>query len=142
MTATKEVREAVGSIQSGVDNAQGSVVQAVESISGARELVESTGGFFDALNDLIASSAGQSSEIAASVQEQNAAGEEIRRLMADTSRIAQTTAEGMNISGRSLNELTQLSAKLRQLITQLGSAVPTQRPGENEPADEDALDDA
>ncbi len=116
MDATKEVGNAVTTIQ---DNAR----ENIEAVEAAAEgIVESTnsatesGKFMEEIVDIVEDTAGQVASIATASEEQSAASEEINRALGDVTEVASETAEGMEESARALGEISSLVEELDTII--------------------------
>ncbi|EFI34860.1 methyl-accepting chemotaxis sensory transducer [Desulfonatronospira thiodismutans ASO3-1] len=119
MKATKEVGEAISSIQSGADeNIQGmdKVAQLVDESTG---LANNSG---EALKEIVAlaeQAADQVRSIATASEEQSSASEEVNRSMEEISRISQETADVMQQSAQAISDLAQQAQELSELVNRL-----------------------
>ncbi|PIE69543.1 MAG: chemotaxis protein [Deltaproteobacteria bacterium] len=119
MTATKEVGDAVASIQKGADGAITSMGEGAKLVSQSTELAGQAG---DALQDILGivdNTADQVRAIAAASEEQSATSEEIARNTDGVTQIASQTSEAMEHASQALADLTQLTKDMIHLIQQL-----------------------
>jgi methyl-accepting chemotaxis protein len=119
MTATKEVSDAVQSIQSGAERNRQGVDQAAAAVQQATELVNSSGDSLALIVTRVQEAADQVRSIATASEEQSAASEEITRSVEDVSRLTAETSQGMAEAARSLEDLARLAAELKALVDRL-----------------------
>ncbi len=119
MSATKEVGEAVESIQSqaqrNIEAVEAAAEDIVESAGAARE----SGSFMEEIVGIVEESARQVESIAAASEEQSAASEEINRAVDEVDRIATQTADDMIQAARSVDALSALAESLRVVIHEM-----------------------
>ncbi len=119
MTATKEVSDAVASIQSGAERNRQGVDQAAEAVQQATGLVNSSGDSLARIVTRVQEAADQVRSIATASEEQSAASEEITRSVEDVNRLTAETAQGMAEASRSIEDLVRLAAELKALVDRL-----------------------
>ena len=119
MTATKEVSDAVQSIQAGAERNRQGVDQAAEAVQQATELVNSSGDSLARIVTRVQEAADQVRSIATASEEQSAASEEITRSVEDVNRLTAETAQGMAEASRSIEDLVRLAAELKALVDHL-----------------------
>jgi methyl-accepting chemotaxis protein len=121
MTATKEVGEAVGGIQTGAATNVANVKRTVEVIEQATSRAAQSGealGEIVALADAVAS---QIHSIATASEQQSATSEEINRSIEDINRISLESSDGMHQSALAVGELANQSGVLTGLIEDMRS---------------------
>ncbi|MEW5774845.1 MAG: bacteriohemerythrin, partial [Thermodesulfobacteriota bacterium] len=116
MTATKEVGDAIGNIQSHARENVAAVEAAAQDIVASTEAANESGRFMEEIVRIVDETAGQVQSIAAASEEQSAASEEINRAVAEVTRVASETAEGMSRSAQALMEATSLVEELDSMI--------------------------
>ncbi len=116
MHATKEVGEAVQSIQSQARENIAAVESAAAGIEESTEAAAGSGRFMDEIVGIVEATASQVESIATASEEQSATSEEINRAVEEVNRIAQETAEGMETANAALSALTALAAELDEVI--------------------------
>ncbi|WP_028575010.1 methyl-accepting chemotaxis protein [Desulfonatronovibrio hydrogenovorans] len=122
MAATREVEEAISSIQDGArTNIQG-MDQAVAAVEKATDLASSSGRALEKIVDLIEDAAQQVRSIATATEEQSAASEQVEKSIEDIRRIAEDGAKVMERSARAIGDLTRQSQELQDLIRELKKA--------------------
>ncbi|QGY39791.1 DUF3365 domain-containing protein [Pseudodesulfovibrio cashew] len=119
MDATKEVGNAIQSIQDGAEANIRSVDTAAEAVDRATEMANQSGESLGQIVHFADATSGQVQSIATAAEEQSAASEEINRAVEDINLIASETAEGMNQSAEAITELARLSNELRLLINEM-----------------------
>ncbi|WP_243358459.1 methyl-accepting chemotaxis protein [Fundidesulfovibrio terrae] len=121
MTATKEVGDAIGGIQTGTRRNIDNVDQAAVKIDEATALAGESGEALREIVALVETTADQVRSIAAASEEQSAASEEINRSIEEISRISTETSEGMRQSATAVAELADQSQVLKGLIEEMQS---------------------
>jgi len=119
MDATKEVGQAVGTIQEQARNNIRAVETSVEDIVRSNEAASESGSFMGEIVDIVGETAGMVDSIAAASEEQSAASEEINRAVADVTQVANETAEGMALAARSLEEMAAMAEELDTVISEM-----------------------
>ncbi len=119
MTATKEVGQAVISIQQSVAGNIGSMDKAAAAVSEATTLAGKSGQVLREILALAEESAHEVAGIAAAAEEQSAAAEEINRAMAEVSQVVESTSTGMQESSMAVHALADLSGDMEQIIGRL-----------------------
>jgi methyl-accepting chemotaxis protein len=122
MTATKEVGQAVVSIQQSVAGNIENVDKAAAAVTEATGLAEKSGGVLREILDLAEASAREVAGIAAAAEQQSAAAEEINRAMNEVSDVVETTSTGMHESAQAVHALADLSGDMDQIIEKLRRA--------------------
>ncbi len=116
MAATKEVGQAIGSIQAGVHEN----VDASESAAAAvNHSAERAGHSGDALREILVladATADEVRAIATAAEQQSATSEEINRSVDEINGIAQETSTVMNEAARAVSHVARLASELKQLI--------------------------
>jgi methyl-accepting chemotaxis protein len=123
MTATKQVGEAILSVQRCTQTNIANVEAAVKAISHATELAGRSGMALDDIVRLVETASGQVQSIAAAAEEQSAASEEINRAVDEVNAVASETSKAMGEASKSVNELSRQASDLRELIRSLKSDV-------------------
>ena len=119
MTATKEVGQAVVSIQQSVSGNIVSVDRAGQAVAEATELAGRSGEVLREILALAEASAREVAGIAAASEQQSAAAEEINRAMNEVSEVVETTSNGMHESAQAVHALADLSGDMDQIIVKL-----------------------
>ncbi len=119
MTATKEVGEAINSIQHGTGENIKGMDNAVQAVENATELAYSSGEALNKIVRLIGDAADQVRSIATATEEQSAASEEVGKSIEDIKNIAIQGAEVMEQSKNSINDLSSQAQELNELIKEL-----------------------
>jgi len=122
MTATKEVGQAVVSIQQSVAGNIENVDKAAVAVTEATGLAEKSGGVLREILELAEASAREVAGIAAAAEQQSAAAEQINRAMNEVSAVVETTSAGMHESAEAVHALADLSGDMDQIIDKLRNA--------------------
>ncbi|MFP5259641.1 MAG: methyl-accepting chemotaxis protein [Acidobacteriota bacterium] len=122
MTATKEVGQAVVSIQQSVSGNIKNVDKAGQAVAEATDLAGKSGEVLREILQLAEESAREVAGIAAAAEEQSASAEEINRAMNEVSGVVETTSNGMHESAQAVHALADLSGDMEQIIGKLRSA--------------------
>ncbi len=122
MTATKEVGQAVVSIQQSVAGNIQNVDKAAQAVTEATALAEKSGGVLREILGLAETSAREVAGIAAAAEQQSAAAEEINRAMNEVSEVVESTSAGMHESAQAVHALADLSGDMDQIIDKLRQA--------------------
>ncbi|MHC1711946.1 MAG: methyl-accepting chemotaxis protein [Solidesulfovibrio sp.] len=122
MTATKEVGQAIVSIQQSVAGNIGNVDKAAVAVAEATELAGKSGGVLREILTLAETSAREVAGIAAASEQQSAAVEEINRAMNEVSEVVEATSSGMQESAQAVHALADLSGDMEQIIDKLRKA--------------------
>lgn len=119
MNATKEVDQAIQSIQSGAkENIEG-MDKASQAVNEATKLSQKSGEALQGIVSHVEQAADQVRAIATATEEQSTASEEINKSIENVSQIALETADVMNQSAQAINEMAQQATKLQSLIDEL-----------------------
>lgn len=119
MNATKEVDQAIQSIQSGAkENIEG-MDKASKAVREATKLAQESGEALQGIVSHVEQAADQVRAIATATEEQSSASEEINRSVEDINRIASETADVMTQSAQAIGELAQQATELQGLISEL-----------------------
>ena len=121
MVATKEVGDAIRSIQEGARKNIGNVEQAAVAIDGATELARQAGESLQGIVSLVETTSEQVRSIATAAEQQSATSEEINRSIEAVSRISSETAGAMGQSARAVSELAEQAQALKGLIADMKS---------------------
>jgi methyl-accepting chemotaxis protein len=119
MTATKEVGESVGAIQTGAKKSMAGVDKAVTRIDQTTDLVNKSGEALAAIVALVDLSSDQVHAIATAAEEQSATTEEISRSIEQINVISGKTSQVMNEAARAVSELAEQAHILQDLIVDL-----------------------
>ena len=128
MTATSEVAQAIGAIQTGTRKNIDNMDVAAERITTATTQANASGAVLDAIVNFVDQTTDQVRSIATASEEQSAASEEINRSLGDISRIAGETTSAMEHSAQAVDKLTRQAQVLEELIARM-----QQERRENEP---------
>ena len=119
MTATKEVGEAIGSIQNGTRTNMESVDRTVRRIEEATDLASKSGEALKDIVSLVEETSDQVRSIATASEEQSAASEEINKSIEDISRISSQTSQAMAQSALAVTDLARQTQELQALTNML-----------------------
>lgn len=119
MQATKEVDQAVGSIQTGTRKNIEGINGVATVVSTTTDLAGQSGKNLEAIVGIVDSTADQVRTIATASEEQSAASEQISRSTDEVNRIAAETSEAMHEANTAVQELAGLTEQLGELIEQL-----------------------
>ncbi|MFH1914445.1 MAG: methyl-accepting chemotaxis protein [Pseudomonadota bacterium] len=115
MTATKEVDEAIRAIQQGTRENVTAVGQSEAAVERATQLVNESGAALEAIRALVDSSADQVRAIATAAEEQSATSDEISNSVSEVSRVAESTAHGMERARDEVRRMAGLADELRTI---------------------------
>jgi methyl-accepting chemotaxis protein len=119
MSATQEVGNAIGAIQSSASKSIHSMEQTAKMVDKSTELTgEARQSLSNILGD-VAQTADQVRAIATASEEQSAATEQISRSAEEINMVAMETADAMEQSAIAITELARLSDKLRVLVDEM-----------------------
>ncbi|MBZ2173016.1 methyl-accepting chemotaxis protein [Nitratidesulfovibrio sp. SRB-5] len=121
MAATKEVGEAIGSIQQGARKNLENVEHSVVTIEQATNLANQSGVALKEIVAMVESAADQVRSIAAASEQQSAASDEITKSIEDINIISGETASAMTQSAQAVGELASQAQTLRTLIEKMKS---------------------
>lgn len=121
MTATKEVDEAVRSIQAGTRTNVENVERAVQTIDDATARARQAQESLVEIVRLVDRATDQVRSIATASEQQASASEEITRSVDDVRRISHETSEAMRESAQAVLELANQAGVLRTLVEELKS---------------------
>uniref|UniRef100_I2Q086 Hemerythrin-like metal-binding domain-containing protein n=1 Tax=Desulfovibrio sp. U5L TaxID=596152 RepID=I2Q086_9BACT len=128
MAATKEVGDAVVSIQGQARENIAAVESAASGIEESTRAAADSGRFMDEIVGIVDVTASQVESIATASEEQSATSEEINRAVEEVNRIANETADGMEVATAALAALSALSGELDEVIRQMtGDTTATRR---------------
>lgn len=119
MTATKEVGEAIDSIQESSRASMKTMEETSDMVDSTTLLVGEAGSSLSSILEIIEEVAEQVRSIATAAEEQSAASEEINRSTSEINRIADENHHAMEQSTQAMQELAELSEMLNGLIEDL-----------------------
>ncbi|WP_457571651.1 methyl-accepting chemotaxis protein [Desulfovulcanus sp.] len=119
MGATREVGEAISSIQTAAKQNIESMDVASKAVEEATELAGESGEALKKIVDLSIENSNQIQSIATASEEQSATSEEISRSVEEVNRIVGETAEAMIQSSQAVQELARMASELREVIKEL-----------------------
>ncbi|MFN2266765.1 MAG: methyl-accepting chemotaxis protein [Desulfonatronovibrio sp.] len=122
MNATKEVDQAIQSIQSGAKENIDGMDKASKAVREATKLAQKSGEALQGIVSNVEQAADQVRAIATATEEQSSASEQINRSVEDINRIASETADVMTQSAQAIGELAQQATELQGLIVELKRA--------------------
>ncbi|QAZ68141.1 bacteriohemerythrin [Solidesulfovibrio carbinolicus] len=128
MTATKEVGDAVVSIQGQARENIAAVESAASGIEDSTRAAADSGRFMDAIVGIVDATATQVESIATASEEQSATSEEINRAVEEVNGIARDTAEDAAAASQALHALTELANDLDAAIRQMTGETGASRP--------------
>ncbi|WP_432737703.1 Cache 3/Cache 2 fusion domain-containing protein [Maridesulfovibrio sp. FT414] len=121
MDATKEVGQAIASIQNSTKVNITATEHAVEAIVESTDLVARSGKALDEIVHMVEVSADQIHGIATAAEEQSATSEQISRATEEINVISAESAETTTQSAMAINEVAKLAAKIKELISNMQS---------------------
>lgn len=119
MKATREVGQAVSSIQDGANSNIQGMDQASALIEEANSLANRSGEALEDIVRRVQKATEQVQAIATATEEQSAASEEVNRNIEEVNRISRETSEVMTQSSESVAELSRQAQELKDLVQQL-----------------------
>ncbi|GAB6036549.1 methyl-accepting chemotaxis protein [Fundidesulfovibrio butyratiphilus] len=121
MAATKEVGDAIESIQTGTQKNIQNVEKAVSKIEESTDLANSSGEALHQIVALVDLTTDQVRAIATASEEQSAASEEINRSLEEVNRISGETSQAMHNAAESVHELADQAKVLDEMIESMKS---------------------
>ncbi|MFW5488765.1 MAG: methyl-accepting chemotaxis protein [Desulfovibrio sp.] len=119
MQATKEVGEAITSIQQATaTNVQG-MREAENAVQESTDLASEAGQALHSIVRIVDTTADQVRNIATASEEQSAASEEISRNVEEINRISNETADAMGQSAQAITELAALASQLGGMVSDM-----------------------
>ncbi|QJB56873.1 methyl-accepting chemotaxis protein [Pseudodesulfovibrio sp. zrk46] len=120
MDATKNVAEAIESIQQVARHNIESMDAAALSVTQATEFAGKSGDALQAIVQLVEGTTGQVRSIATAAEEQSAASEHVMSSVSEVSVISDQTADGMRESTNAIRTLADLAQRLEDLARKAG----------------------
>ncbi len=120
-TATKEVEQTISAIQSGTQKNIENVETAVKTIESANSQAAMSGQALEEIVQLVQSTSDQIQSIATASEQQSATSEEINRSLENVATISSHTAQAMQQSIEAVDQLTQQTTVLRNMIAEMQS---------------------
>ena len=119
MSATREVGDAIRSVQDVTKTNMEGVDRSTKTIEEAADLAQSSGKALDEIVHLVETASDQVQTIAAAAEEQSAASEEINRGIEEVNSVSLDTVEAMRQSTQAIDELSRQAQELSRLINEL-----------------------
>jgi methyl-accepting chemotaxis protein len=119
MDATNEVGSNIQSIQTATDTNLHNVNSAVQSVTEATELANSSGQALSQIVSMSTDSSDLVGGIATAAEEQSATSEQINRAVEEVNRIVSDSAEGMVQSAAAVQDLAEMALELREVLSRL-----------------------
>ena len=119
MTATKEVGEAIASIQQSTHHNVANVDRSVQLIESATRLANQSGEALQAILGLVDATSDQVRSIATAAEEQSATSEEINRSIEDVNVVSAETSRNMQEAARAVADLAYQAGEMKKLIGEL-----------------------
>ncbi len=116
MEATKEVAQAIGSIQTGVAENVAATENATEAVNQSAEMAGRSGESLREILILADKTADEVRAIATAAEQQSATSEEINRSVDEINGIAADTSQTMNEAAQAVNHVARLASELKELI--------------------------
>jgi methyl-accepting chemotaxis protein len=116
MTATREVGEAIGNIQRGTRTNVAQVEEAAHKIELTTTLAGGSGEALLRIVDMVQETTQRVRGIAKAVELQSAASGRVDAAVEEINDIALRTAAGMDVATRDVEELRELSERLRGIV--------------------------
>ena len=119
MAATKEVGEAIASIQGDVAKNIEDTDRASQAVEKSTELAANSGKALQEIVHIAEANADQVRAIATAAEEQSASSEQITRAVEEINRISAETSEGMQQAAHAIAELAEQAQKLKNLVQEM-----------------------
>ena len=119
MTATQEVGASISAIQHSARANINEVGTAVNNITDATDLANSSGEALKEIVNLAAANSSVVASIATAAEEQSATSEEINRAIDEINRIVAETTDGMVQSSAAVQDLSRMAQELRRVMESL-----------------------
>jgi methyl-accepting chemotaxis protein len=119
MQATKDVEDAVRTIQDGTRESRISMDEANEVVGRSTDLARNAGEALGEIVEIVETCADQVRGIAGAAEEQSAVSEEISTSVQDVNDISRETAESMTQSAEAIADLARQAAQLDGIIREL-----------------------
>ncbi|WP_045217090.1 methyl-accepting chemotaxis protein [Desulfonatronovibrio magnus] len=119
MNATKEVSQAISSIQDGTKTNIQAMEDAVLVVQEATELARKSGKALEEIVSLVSAAADDVRSIATATEEQSASSDQITISLEEISRLSSDTAKVMDNSDQALKELLMQVQKLQDLVKEM-----------------------
>jgi methyl-accepting chemotaxis protein len=119
MAATKEVGEAIASIQEDTRKNIEDTDRASQAVEQSTELAANSGQALKEIVHIAETNADQVRAIATAAEEQSASSEEITRAVEEINRISAETSEGMHQAAQAIAELAEQAQKLKNLVQEM-----------------------
>ena len=120
MTATKDVADAIESIQQVARQNIEGMDSAAQAVGEATDLAGQSGEALQAIVNLVEGAAQQVSSIAAASEEQSAGSEEVVRSVSEVNDISDQVAHGIQESAVAIQALSDLAQRLEKLAAKAG----------------------
>ncbi|OEU67993.1 MAG: chemotaxis protein [Desulfovibrio sp. S3730MH75] len=121
MDATKQVGEAISSIQNSTRTNITATDKAVEEIVESADLVAKSGKALDEIVHMVETSADQIHGIATAAEQQSATSEEINRATEEINQISAESAQATEQSAEAIEEVANLASQIKNLIRNMQS---------------------
>jgi methyl-accepting chemotaxis protein len=122
MTATKEVEQAIGTIQQRSRHATESMAETARQVHESTDLSNKAGEALQAIMKSIEDMAMRVSQIAAAAEQQSSAAEEINRSIEDIALVAREADEGASQAAVATRDLAELAQELMTVATQFSGS--------------------
>ncbi|MFW5488545.1 MAG: methyl-accepting chemotaxis protein [Desulfovibrio sp.] len=119
MTATKEVAEAISSIQTSTAKSVADAEKSMDAVDRCAKLAEESGQALERIVDIVESTSGQVTAIAAASEQQAASTDEVGRIVEDISHVSNDTAEAMRLAREEIGDLASKAGQLESLISEM-----------------------
>lgn len=118
-TATREVGEAVSSIQSSTLNVAGGVEKAIAAVSEGTAKAEASGELLVSIKDMMDESLGEITAIATATEEQSATSEQISKASSEISTITDEGVQTLGAAIVAVEDLQEMVLELRSLTEEM-----------------------
>ncbi len=119
MSATREVAQAIISIQQGAEASITATGNATESVDSSTRLAHSSGEMLRQIVTVVADTAKQVESIAAASEEQSTASGEVSMAVEDINAISRETAEAMKLAREAVSSMAYKAQDLKKIIMRL-----------------------
>ncbi|MDR1776583.1 MAG: methyl-accepting chemotaxis protein [Desulfovibrio sp.] len=119
MAATHEVGESITAIQQSAKNNIAEVGAAVEAVTKANSLADSSGNSLREIVDLASATSTVVTSIATAAEEQSAASEEINSSLEEINKIVSETTQGIVQSAAAVADLARMAQDLNKVVEEL-----------------------
>ena len=119
MNATRDVEDAIASIQQGTDKSAATVEDAVSAIDEVTGMAQDSGRALEEISALANDSSSRVTAIATAATEQSAASEEINRAISEVNALSADMAEAMERAAVEVRGMSALAHEIKKLLDEI-----------------------